>query len=216
MGFEGHVQRFGGRLFGSAGVLCKPGNPTTNATEGDYTHLDNFLRLSSMQKVVLFVGCSSRGLGGLLSKTAVSEVISGSRAVHTCCCSYCCMAGDLARDDQAHPSKIYCHKRDINLSRAKVCSVYHLLRKCTPGDRAFYLHRAGPGAMGHGRCLKGYDEKQRGTVLGSETISLVSCHMTFKPPQADSPESSDHVLCTLQSCHGAVVAALSGVPQEGS
>ena len=29
-------------------VLCKPGNPTTNATEGDYTHLDNFLRLSSM------------------------------------------------------------------------------------------------------------------------------------------------------------------------
>ena len=27
-------------------VLCKPGNPTTNATEGDYTHLDNFLRLS--------------------------------------------------------------------------------------------------------------------------------------------------------------------------
>ena len=29
-------------------VLCKPGNPTTNATEGDYTYLDNFLRLSSM------------------------------------------------------------------------------------------------------------------------------------------------------------------------
>ena len=28
-------------------VLCEPGNPTTNnATEGDYTHLDNFLRLS--------------------------------------------------------------------------------------------------------------------------------------------------------------------------
>ena len=37
---------------GSAGdflvVLCKPGNPTTNAIEGDYTYLDNFLRLSSM------------------------------------------------------------------------------------------------------------------------------------------------------------------------
>ena len=31
--FEGHVSRFGGRLFGSAGVLCKPGNPTANATE---------------------------------------------------------------------------------------------------------------------------------------------------------------------------------------
>ena len=29
-------------------VLCKPGNPTANATEGDYTHLDNFLRLSGM------------------------------------------------------------------------------------------------------------------------------------------------------------------------
>ena len=28
-------------------VPCKPGNPTTNATEADYTHLDNFLRLSS-------------------------------------------------------------------------------------------------------------------------------------------------------------------------
>ena len=32
-------------------------------------------------------------------------------------------------------------------------SVYHVLRKCTPGDRAVYLHRAGPGAMGHRRCL---------------------------------------------------------------
>ena len=39
-----------------------------------------------MQKVVLFGGCSSRGLEGLLSKTAASEGISGSRAVHTCCC----------------------------------------------------------------------------------------------------------------------------------
>ena len=29
-------------------ILCKPGNPTANATEGDYTHLDNFLRLSCM------------------------------------------------------------------------------------------------------------------------------------------------------------------------
>ena len=57
---------------------------------GDYTHLIDFLRLRSMYKVVLFGGCSSRGLGGLLSKTAVSEAISGSRAVHTCCCPYCC------------------------------------------------------------------------------------------------------------------------------
>ena len=95
-------------------VLCKPGNPTTNATEGDYTHLDNFLRLSSIEKVVLFGGCPSRGWGGLLSKTAVSEAISGSRAVHTCCCFYYCMAGALARADLAQLSKIYCHKRDIN------------------------------------------------------------------------------------------------------
>ena len=29
-------------------VLCTPGNPTTKDTVGDYTHLDNFLRLSSM------------------------------------------------------------------------------------------------------------------------------------------------------------------------
>ena len=76
--------------------------------------------------------------------------------------------------------------------------------------------------MGHRRCLKGcnraskwYSEKQRGTVLGSETISLISCHMTYNLPQADSPESQDHV-CTLQSCHGAVVASLPEVPQEGS
>ena len=39
--------------------------------------------------------------------------------------------------------------------------------------------------------------------------------MTYKPPQADSPESYDHV-CTFQSCHDAVVAPLSDVPQEGS
>ena len=52
-------------------------------------------------------------------------------------------------------------------------------------------------------------------VLGSETISLVWCHMTYKPLQTDSPESYDHV-CTLQSCHGVVVAPLSEVSQEGS
>ena len=86
-----------------------------------------------------------------------------------------------------------------------------MLRNCTRGDRAVYLHRAGQGAMGHRWCLKGYDraskkysEKQEGTVLGSETISLVSCQVTYKPPQADSPESQNYV-CDLQSCHGAVV-----------
>ena len=80
------------------------------------TDLVDFLRLSSMRKVVLFGGCSSRGLKGPLRKTAVSQAISCSRAVHTCCCSYCRTAGDLARADQAQLSKIYkyCHKRDIN------------------------------------------------------------------------------------------------------
>ena len=43
--------------------------------------------------------------------------------------------------------------------------------------------------MDYDRASKWYSEKQRGMVLGSETISLVSCHMTYKPPQADSPES---------------------------
>ena len=65
---------------------------------------------------------------------------------------------------------------------------------------------------GYERAFKLYSETQRGTVLGSETISLVSCHMTYKPLQADS---QDHV-CNLQSCHGAVVDPLSEVPQDGS
>ena len=103
--------------------------------------------------------------------------------------------GDLAWTAKAL-SKIYCRKRDTNLSWSWICVVYHMLRRCTRGDNVVYLHRAGPGAMGHRRCLKGYDraskwysEKQRGTVLGSEMISLVSCHMAYKPPQADSRES---------------------------
>ena len=60
-------------------TLCKPGNPTINATEeGNYTHLGNFLRVSSIQKVVLLGGCSSRVLGGPLCKTAVSGVMLDS------------------------------------------------------------------------------------------------------------------------------------------
>ena len=52
---------------------------------------------------------------------------------------------------------------------------------------AAYLLRTLSRGIGHRRYLKGYD--CGGTVLGSETIFLVSCHMTYKPPQADSPES---------------------------
>ena len=149
----------------------------------------------------------------------VSGAMSGSRAKNTCCYFYCCRStenGDLAWTAKALP-KIYCHTRNIDLSWKIICSVYHVLGKCTRGDKGVSLHQAGPGTMGHRRCLKGYDrasnqysEKQRRTVLGFETISLVSCHMTYKPPQADSPESYDHE-CTLQSCHSAVVAPLSKV-----
>ena len=65
----------------------------------------------------------------------------------------------------------YCYKRDINLSRRKVCSVYHVLHKCTRGERAVYLHRAGPGAMGHRRCLKSYDRGPNGIVRNNEERS---------------------------------------------
>ena len=126
------------------------GIPSQMPQKGDYTHLADFLRLGIMKKVVLFGRCCPAGW--LLSENSVSEALSGSRAVHTCCCSYCCMAGDLARADQAQLSKIYCHRLDVNLSRIKVCSVDHVLRKRTRGDRAVYLHRAGPGAMGYRRC----------------------------------------------------------------
>ena len=33
-------------------VLCKPGNPTAKATEGAYTHLDNFLRLRLLTRFI--------------------------------------------------------------------------------------------------------------------------------------------------------------------
>ena len=68
------------------GFRANPGIPPQKPQKGDYTHLFlvDFLQLSSMKKVVLFGGFSSKGSGGLLSKTAVSEAISGLRAVHTC------------------------------------------------------------------------------------------------------------------------------------
>ena len=155
-----------------------------------------------------------------MRKTAVSGAMSGSRAENTYCCSYCGRStenGDMAWTAKALLG-IYCHKRDTNSSLSWICVVYYVRRRCTCGDNGVYLHRAGPGAMDYRRCLKGYDrafkwydEKQRGTVLGFQTISWVSCHMTYKPPPADSPEPKDHV-CILQSCHGAVVAPLFEVP----
>ena len=35
-------------------VLCKPWNPTKNDTEGDYTRLDNFLRLRALTNAFYF------------------------------------------------------------------------------------------------------------------------------------------------------------------
>ena len=49
-------------------VLCKPGNPTANATEDNYTHFDNFLRLSPLRRVLeqgfRRSSAQNRGLGG--------------------------------------------------------------------------------------------------------------------------------------------------------
>ena len=110
------------------------------------------------EKVVLFGGCSRRGWGGLLSKTAVSEAISGSRAVHTWFCSYCCMAGDLARADQGLFSKIYSHKRDSTSLRPLSAVFTMCYANAHPAmDMAAYLHRALSGGIGHRRYLKGYD-----------------------------------------------------------
>ena len=96
----------------------------------------------------------------MLSKTAVSEAISGSRAVHTCCCSYYTAWRETWLGPTKHNSRKYIATREIpgiNLSRTKVCSVYHVLRKCTPGDRAVYLgspylqHRVATLLVQHGR-----------------------------------------------------------------
>ena len=37
--------------------------------------------------------------------------------------------------------------------------------------------------QGYDRASKWYNEKQRGTVLGSEMASLASCTMTYNPPR---------------------------------
>ena len=149
--------------------------------------------------------------------------MSGSRAENTCCCSYCCV-GVQKTETWFGPrqalSKICCHKRYINLrylSRRKFCSVYPVLRKCTRGGNGVYLHSAGPGAMGQRRCLKGYDrasilysEKQRGTVPGSETISLVSCHIW--PTSPPRPIALSHRI-TYVPCRAAMAPWLLRYPR---
>ena len=51
------------------------------------------------------------------------------------------------------PQEIYQLVSDLHLQ----CLSCAMIRKCTRGDRAAYLHRARPGAIGHRRYLKGYD-----------------------------------------------------------
>ena len=65
----------------------------------------------------------------------------------------------------------YIATREITVFERKVCSVYHVLRKYKRGDRAVYLHRAGPGAMGHRRFLKGYGRGPNGIVRNNEERS---------------------------------------------
>ena len=93
--------------------------------------------------------------------------------------------GDLARTAKTEllPQGRY----QLVLKRDQHC--YHRLCTCTHAFHGRYLHLAGPRAMGHSRCMEGYDrasklynEKQRGAVLlGSEATSLPSCHMTYNP-----------------------------------
>ena len=52
-----------------------------------------------------------------------------------------------------------------------ICSVYHVLRKCTPGDMAAYLHRALSGGIGHRGYLKGYDCGPNSIVRNNEERS---------------------------------------------
>ena len=67
--------------------------------KGDYTHLVNFLGLSSLANTRLSSFRVPHQGFGLLRKTAVAGVMSGSRAENACCCSYCWKStenGDLA------------------------------------------------------------------------------------------------------------------------
>ena len=100
-------------------VLCTPGNPTTNDTEGDYTHyLNILLRLSSMYKVFLFGRCSSRDLGGLLRKNAVSGRCQAQER-RTCCCSYCC-SRNTETETRLGPPKHY-HRKYIATREISPC-----------------------------------------------------------------------------------------------
>ena len=103
--------------------------------------------------------------------------------------------GGLARTAKTElfPRERYQHVVKLD---GYVFVVYHGLCTSTRAFHGRYLHQASPTAKGHRRRVEGYDraskwynEKQRETALGSEATSLASCHMTFDPFRADSPES---------------------------
>ena len=88
---------------------------------------------------------------------------------------------------------------------------------------AAYLYRALSGGIGHRRYLKGYDCGPNSIVRNNEERSWAprrfSWYRATWPTSPPRPIALSHRItyaCTLQSCHGAVVAPISNVPQEGS
>ena len=68
-------------------------------------------------------------------------------------------------------SRKYIATREISTSLRPLSAVYHVLRKCTPGDMAAYLHRVLSGGIGHRRYLKGYDCGPNSIVRNNEERS---------------------------------------------
>ena len=121
--------------------------------------------------------------------------MSGSRVEYIYCCAYrCrrCIAGDLVRTAK---TQLLPQERDTFVVKRDL--------RCLPWALHMHTHRSWtiptpscPRAMGHRRCVEGYDhaskgcnEKQRGTILDSETTSLAPGHMTYSPPR---PTASSH------------------------
>ena len=94
--------------------------------KGEYTHLVKFLWLNSIYKFVLFGVCSSKVLGGLLRKTAVSGAMSGSRAENICCCFYCCKGVQKTGTwlGPPKPNRKYTAKREISTCRGDLSAVF--------------------------------------------------------------------------------------------
>ena len=109
------------------------------------------------------------------------------------------MAGDLARADQAYNTRKYIATREISTCRRgeksaefTICyvNVHAAIAQSTRTELA-----RGPWFTGGVwrvmtvRPISIIVRNNEERVLGSETMPFVSCHMTCKPLQADSPES---------------------------